>query len=349
MVEKLKKIGYFDADVVTPEEIVIAAGFTPVRLLGDPTIELDKANEHVPPNHCVWARNILEQAMKSLDSEISGVITSHGCDCTNREFDIWLECINLDFMFFLNVPLKRNDIGIKFFINDIKELITQLEEKFNVTITDEKLKEAIKKMNKIRSLLKEISEFRYSFILKGSEFHELVKQVQQNDKDIALKTLKTKLNELKNRDKFSENGLKKILLTGSEIDDTEFIKFLERLKLHVVIDDLGVGTRYFWNNIDESEDPIKAIAKYHLTKPVFSTKFPSYKRFDFIKELAQTYRVDGIINIAAKFCEPILYDHPFMNMKFKKLEIPYLFIETEYNRESYSQLTTRFEAFAEIL
>jgi len=114
-------IAYFDADVVTPEEIIMAAGFTPVRLLGDPTIEHDKVNEHVPPTHCVWARNILEQALIGLNPEIKGVITSHGCDCTNREFDIWLESTKIDFLHYLNVPLKRGKAPLKFFINDIKE------------------------------------------------------------------------------------------------------------------------------------------------------------------------------------------------------------------------------------
>ena len=32
-----------------------------------------------------------------------------------------------------------------------------------------------------------------------------------------------------------------------------------------------------------------------------------------------------------------------------ELEIPYLFVEMEYSRESYKQLATRFEAFAEII
>ena len=55
------------------------------------------------------------------------------------------------------------------------------------------------------------------------------------------------------------------------------------------------------------------------------------------------------MNIAHKFCEPVLYDHPYLSKKFKELAIPYLFIETEYNRESYKQLATRFEAFGEII
>jgi len=343
------KIGYFDAGVITPEEIFMAADLVPIRLLGNPTISIDKANEHIPPTHCVWARNILDQALKGLEPDIKGVVTSHGCDCTNREFDIWLECVNVDFMFFLNVPLKRDKTASKFFINDIKELITQLEEKFNVKITNEKISDAIKLMNKIRRLLKEISEYRSKMKLKGSEFHALVKGVQQQDKIEASKILENKLEDLKSKKTFSEDKLKKILLTGSVIDDTEFIKHLENVGFQIVADDLCIGTRYFWDLVDENVEPIKALVNYHLNKPVYSTKVPSYNRFNFVKDLADKYKVDGVINIAQKFCEPILYDHPYMNRKFKELEIPYLFIEMEYNRESYKQMSTRFEAFAEII
>ena len=343
------KIAYFDADVVTPEEIFIAAGFTPMRLLGDPTIEHDKVNEHVPPTHCVWAKNILEQAIRGLNPEIKGVVTSHGCDCTNREFDIWVESVDIDFLFYLNVPLKRDKIALKFFLDDIKELISQIEEKFKVKILTEKIKEAINFTNQIRRLLKEISEYRSKMILKGSEFHELVKLSQTNDKKDVLDILKQKLIELKNKTPFNEKKMKRILLTGSIIDDTEFLIFLEEKGFQVVADDLCIGSRYFWNTIEEDKDPILAIAEYHLSKPLYSTKMPSYDRFEFLKELAEKYEVDGIINIAMKFCEPMLYDHPYMNKKFKELEIPYIFIEMSYNREQYKLLSTRFEAFAEII
>jgi len=345
----MKKIGIFDSGVETPEEIILAAGFIPYRLFGDPTIEPDKANEHIPPTHCIWTRNLLEQAIRGFDKEIVGIIGAHGCDRTNREFDIWIESLDLEFLFFLNSPRKRDESALKFFLDDMKELITQLEEHFNVKITPEKLRGAIKKMNKIRKLLKEISEFRKSMILKGSEFHALVKLAQQLDKDEVVKLLETKLEELKTKKPIPENGLKKVILTGSDIDDTEFIRFLEDLGFHIIIDDLGVGTKYFWNSVDENEEPLMALAKYHLNKPIHSTKFPSYERFEVIKKLAKNYNVDGVINIAQKFCEPILYDHPYMSKKFKDLEIPYLFVEATYNRESYNQLSTRFSAFAEII
>lgn len=345
----MTKISFFDPDIVSPEEIFMAAGFTPIRLLGDPTIEHDKVNEHVPPTHCVWAKNVLEQALRGLDPEIEGVVTSHGCDCTNREFDIWAEAVKSDFLFYLNVPLKRDKLALKFYLDDLKELINQLEIKFNVKIEIQEIQNAIKLTNQIRKLLKEISDYRNKMIMKGSEFHALVKMCQTIDKNKALENLKIKLEQLKNKAPFTDKRLKKILLTGSVIDDTEFFRFLEDKGFQVVTDDLCIGTRYFWNTIEEDKDPIEAIAEYHLSKPLYSTKMPSYERFEFLKDLAEKYKVDGIINIAMKFCEPMLYDHPYLNKKFKELEIPYLFIEMLYNREQYKQLSTRFEAFAEMI
>ena len=345
----MAKLAYFDADVVTPEEIFMAAGFTPYRLLGNPSIEHDRVNEHVPPTHCVWAKNVLEQSLRGLDPEIKGVITSHGCDCTNREFDIWVESVDCDFLFYLNVPLKRDVISQNFFINDLKELISQIENKFQIKIQSERIKEAIKTTNQIRKLLKEISEYRSKMILKGSEFHDLVKLAQTDDKKKVLELLKEKLIELRKKPPFTEKKMKRILLTGSVIDDTDFLKFLEDKGFQVVADDICIGSRYFWNTIKEDKNPLEAIAEYHLNKPAYSTKMPSYNRFEFLKSLTEKYEVDGIINIAMKFCEPMLYDHPYMNKKFKELEIPYLFIEMLYNREQYKQLSTRFEAFAEMI
>ncbi|MFX0075455.1 MAG: 2-hydroxyacyl-CoA dehydratase family protein, partial [Candidatus Hermodarchaeota archaeon] len=133
----MKKIGIFDSGVDTPEEIIMAAGFIPYRLFGDPTIEPDKANEHIPPTHCVWTRNLLELAINNLDEDIVGIVTTHGCDRTNREFDIWRECVNLEFMYFLNSPRKRDNTALKFFINDINEFIKQLEEHFKIEITED--------------------------------------------------------------------------------------------------------------------------------------------------------------------------------------------------------------------
>ncbi len=135
----MNKIEYFDAGVITPEEIFIAADLVPIRLLGDPTISIDKANEHIPPTHCFWARNLLEQAINGL-KDVKGIIATHGCDCTNRQFDTNscnlydlkrklgddydIPCLILDAD--MNDPRKLNETQT---INKIESFIEILEER----------------------------------------------------------------------------------------------------------------------------------------------------------------------------------------------------------------------------
>jgi len=346
----MKKIGIIDTCVDMPEELILAAGFIPYRLFGDPTISHEHADEHVPATHCVWSRNVLEQGLRGFDNDIVGIVSVHGCDCTNRQFDIWLDCVDIDFMHFLNCPLKRTEIAKEFYIDDMKELIDHMENYFNIEITDEKIWENIRLVNKIRNLLREISEYRNKMILKTSEFHNIIKNVMISDRKESLEMLNKKVESLKSKEPLLNKNLKKVLITGSLIDDTSFLEHMEESGYQIVIDDLCIGLHYFWRTVNESHtDPLQALADYHLNKPLYSTKIPSHSRYEFIEELIKKYKVDGIINIAQKFCETILYDHPFMNKKFREKGIPYLFIEKEYNKEAYKQLKTRFEAFAEII
>lgn len=345
----MKKIGIIDSCVETPEELILAADLMPQRLFGEPSLSPLKADEHIPATHCVWARNILEQGLQGLPEDVVGIISTHGCDCMNRQFDIWLDNVDMDFMYFLNSPLKHDEAAKKFFIRDMKELLAQLEKQFGVEITNENLWEKINLMNKIRNMLKEISEYRSKRQLKYSELHELIKHIQTIDKQDALNLLKERLDEIKSRDPFDADGLKNVLLTGSALDDTEFIKDLEETGFQIVIDDLCIGTHYFWEQTGESGDPLEELVKYHFKKPIYSAKVPSHQRYGFIETLIDRYEVNGVINIAEKFCESILYDHPFMKKQLKEKGIPYLFVEKEYNTEAFQQLKTRFDAFHEII
>jgi benzoyl-CoA reductase/2-hydroxyglutaryl-CoA dehydratase subunit BcrC/BadD/HgdB len=345
----MKKIGIIDSCVETPEELILAGDLMPHRLFGDPSLTPLKADEHIPPTHCVWARNILEQGLRGLPEDIVGLISTHGCDAMNRQFDIWLDNVDMEFMFFLNSPLKHDESAKKFFIRDMKELIKQLEEHFKAKITEEKIWESISVMNEIREKLKALSHYRTEMKLKYSELHSLIKSVQIIGKEKALDLISEKLNEVKSRDPLESNNLKNILLTGSALDDTEFIRSLEEGGYHILIDDLCLGSHYFWEQIEERDDPFEALAEYHFQKPIYSTKMPSHQRYQFIEHLIDQYQVQGVINIAEKFCESILYDHPFMKKKLKEKGIPYLFVEKEYDKEAYQQLKTRFDAFHEII
>ena len=63
-------------------------------------------------------------------------------------------------MYFLNSPRKRDEVALKFFVNDLNELIKQLEEHFKIEITDDNLR------NAIRAVINDLFEIRSSKIWK---------------------------------------------------------------------------------------------------------------------------------------------------------------------------------------
>ena len=63
----------------------------------------------------------------------------------------------------MHLPHTRNSYSFELWKNEIKELIKKLEEKFNVEITEEKLKDAIKLCNEERNVMKEFFSLILSY------------------------------------------------------------------------------------------------------------------------------------------------------------------------------------------
>ena len=77
---------------------------------------------------------------------------------------------------------------------------------------------------------------------------------------------------------------------------------------------------------------------------------PSMKvRVDFIKNLAQEFKVDGVIWYQLKNCETYNAEAFYANRKLKEAGIPFLKIESEYDPGETEGLRTRIETFVETM
>ena len=61
----MSEIAYFDASHDLPEEIVMAAGMTPIKILGDVNNPNDLADQYLPQFFCPQARSFLTEALQS--------------------------------------------------------------------------------------------------------------------------------------------------------------------------------------------------------------------------------------------------------------------------------------------
>jgi benzoyl-CoA reductase/2-hydroxyglutaryl-CoA dehydratase subunit BcrC/BadD/HgdB len=341
------KIGFFDSSHDLPEEIIVAAGFTPVKILGDVHKSTDPADQYLFKTFCPLARSILTEALES-PNKWAGIVIAHGCDATNRQFDIWKYHVKTPFLYWLYNPLNDSQSARKFFKQELKGFITALEKQYNITITSEKIKKAIKESNEIKNLLKELANLRNSKDISNVEYLETVKKAVQMDKSKVVLDLKKTLTDWKQKKDFPNNK-KKIVLTGSDVTYPEFMQILEDCNLRVVRDDLSIGERYFATSIPVTEDPLDGLITYHFNIPRPATKNRPDSRLDYLFGCVKSSGAKGMVYQNIKFCEVYTYDSVFIVNAFRESKIPVTVIEREYTSQADQQLVNRLEAFSEIL
>lgn len=342
-------LAYFDSSHDCPEEIIDAAGFTPYKILGNVTKSNDPADQYLANFFCPAARSMLTEALSESD-QWAGIIVAHGCDATNRHFDIWRKHVQTPFIYWVNSPMNCNPTGAQFFKVELKRMISTMEKHFGIHISLDHIKQAISESNQLKQLLKELGALRSERDIPNREYFNICLKAVQSPKQDTIKECKKLKEEWLQRPSFPKTK-KKIMLTGSDITYVEWMDLLETANLRVIRDDLSIGERYFATAIplDEFSDPLDAIVSYYFNIPRPATKNPPDPRIDYILTAAKETQVDAVLSQNVKFCEPYAFDAVYTLKAIKDAGIPTIHLEREYTPQMDQQLLTRLEAFAEMI
>lgn len=77
--------------------------------------------------------------------------------------------------------------------------------------------------------------------------------------------------------------------------------------------------------------------------------FDSESRISALKESLLKSKAQGVVYFSLKFCDPFLYEAPFLEEALRELDIPVLFLEGEYTGRVGGGVRTRVQAFLEML
>ncbi|MBS4022338.1 MAG: 2-hydroxyacyl-CoA dehydratase [Dethiobacter sp.] len=336
--------------IYIPEEIIDAAGALPVYLWGGKT-EIDRANAHLQGFACSIVRAVLEYEFKGTYDMVDGFVFPSTCDHIQNTSDIWAKAFSHRPKFDLVYPANRQSNYAEQYLTELyREFISWLEVLTGSKADDDALLESIKKYNLHRRLMSELSEIRAKSpqSLTGREMSGLVKASLFLPKDEYNSRLIELLPWLWER-RIREKPKTRLVLTGI-LAEQEIIDIIEELGGCIVADDLARGARLHRNQVDESIEPLAALARRHLSLGPCSTLFdPGKGRGPYLESLCRETEADAVIFINMKFCEPEEFDYPVIKTDLEKAGIPLLFIEVEQQMTSYGQLRTRLQAFMEML
>ena len=342
----------------TPKEVIYAAGAHPVSLCASNDETIPEAEKHLPKNLCPLIKAsygfaLTDKCPYMYFSDL--VVGETTCDGKKKMYELLGE-INDSHL--INLPYMKNEVSLELWKKEIEKLITKLENKFNVEITEEKLKESIKFCNEERKILKEfyslgklvpppISGYEIYKVLEGANFTFDTKE--QNERLTKL------IEHLKEGHKNNEGPISKnaprILITGCPIGGVyeKVVKPLEELGGVVVAFENCSGIKNLEELVDESETPITALTKKYLNIPC-SVMSPNKGREEILKNLIDEYQIDGVVEVVLQACHTYAVEsYNIRKIVTKDKEIPYIALETDYSQTDFGQIKIRMEAFLELL
>ena len=342
----------------TPREIIYAADAISVSLCSTSDETIPEAEKHLPKNLCPLIKSsygfaITDKCPYMYFSDL--IVGETTCDGKKKMYELLGEVKDTHVM---QLPHTRNSYSFELWKNEIKELIKKLEEKFNVEITEEKLKDAIKLCNEERNVMKEFFSLAklVPSPVKGTEMHDVMNSSNfKFDKKEFFEEIRKTTQNMKERYDKGETPFTKdtprILITGCPTGGVvdKVIKQIEEIGGSVVCIENCVGTKNFEMLVDEeNKDPIEAIAERYINIPC-SIMTPNDGRMERIKQYIEDYKVDGVVDVTLTACHTYAIETEKVRRTVEGLGKSYLAIETNYSNSDAPQLRTRLEAFVEML
>lgn len=355
--EGRKVIGYFCCFV--PDEIITALDLVPYRIQGSPTEPIDEADALLEPMACPFARSCFNMALKDEYDFLDGFVAPHSCDTIERLYHIWHTNKPSPFNHLINVPHMLGPSSDEFYKNELLYFTRQLEEFAGRKLDLERLKEAIRLYNRRRALLRELYGLRKENPprVTGAEITKTLVAGMGIPATEHIELITGLIAEVKERPAAASDGLPRIFLWGNEIDDSSFIELVEECGAHVVMDDLCTGSRFFWQDVDETEDPFDGLVRRYLDihcprtlKPQAGAREEDLEnRFGYIRRFIEDWEAAGAIFYIVRYCDTCELEGPDLKEYLNGLNLPVLMIEDDYSTSTMGQLRTRIQAFLEMI
>jgi predicted CoA-substrate-specific enzyme activase len=332
----------------TPRELILAAGAVPVCACGGSHQMALESEKELPANLCPLIKSSygfhIEHANPLFEmSDL--VIAETTCDGKKKMYELMNVAKPMHVLELTQKPDESE--AFNHWLSEVKILKAKLEALTGNQITNEKLSNAIMMMNRERKLRRTIASLS-SKGLKGSEILDAKSLIACIPEDLeAYEDIIAQAQALP-----SDNSNKpRILMTGVPMPHgaEKVINLIEEAGAKVVVQENCTGVKPLLEDVDETGDPLEAIAKkyFHLE---CSCMTPNKGRFGLIDRLINEYRPEGIIDLVWMACLTYSVESTLLKRHIEENhKMPFLKIETDYSPSDIGQLRLRIESFLSLI
>ncbi|HOO56243.1 MAG TPA: 2-hydroxyacyl-CoA dehydratase family protein [bacterium] len=332
-----------------PEEFLYAMGIVPFRMLGR-SLNIQAADRHFQTYCCSQVRCMMEDFINGDYDEADGVIFAHTCDTMQQFHDIYKKNFPDKFVRNMNFPARIDgDIPFRYAKAEAKRFLKSLEEFTGKPLDAEKLAESVTVYNKNRTLLEKL----YNLHLKHPEkipskmlLQSVIASMCMDKHDFNRKI--SDYLETFDANAGEDTKRKRIMLVGSVNISEDVYDLADEYGAMIADDDMCTGHRYFSTQV--SEPSVDGVIKRYFNRPHCAAKHRDvHSRERYLLEMIDKKKIDGVIFLYLKFCDPHGFDYPDLKVAMENKNIPNQFVEIEQSSAPSGQIRTKLQAFVEIL
>ena len=255
-------------------------------------------------------------------------------------------------------PSKTAPYALEGWKAEMVRMRKKLEAFYQIEITDEAIREAIRRKNRERDVMLKFMELgklnpaalsgyeigtRLDSAAFSFDLEERCREVEQRTAEV--------LRDWEATRKGQKSSRPRLLVTGcpnTGVRD-KIIKAVEEMGADVVCFDACNGLRDKLRKVDEDKPVMDALAEKYLDITC-SVMSPNPQRLTDIGDMIDQYAVDGVIEIILQACHT--YNIEAYEVKRYVTEQKgkaYLGLETDYSQADKGQIATRLGAFLEML
>ena len=341
--------------IYSPLEIALAAGAIPVSLCGTKNDSIAIAESMLPRSLCPLVKSSFGFALQDSCPYLAAsdiVVADATCDGKKKMYEILNDYKPV---VLLQLPQIQNEDAALYWRGQFAGLVARLEKEFSVSISREKLLDAVRLTNHLRRALKGVLDLarRKPSPLSGMDILSLCFRASfMPDYEQCIALLDDIAREIANAAPAEAQAEgPRILLTGvpTGMGSHKVVQLLETCGARVVCIDNCTCYKKVLLQMDETRDPLSELADRYLATHC-SVMSPNPHRYEVLEALARDFQVDAVVDLTWQGCQT--YDVESWSVKKfvrEKLSLPFLQIVTDYSETDTEQLKVRIEAFLEML
>lgn len=342
--------------IYAPIELIRAAGIAPISLCGKKQAPIREAERDLPASLCPLIKSSYGYALNGTCPFFSAsdiLIAETTCDGKKKMYELMGELKPLHLM---HLPHTQEGVAsLQYWMHGLKSLETFLSACSGVTVSPEALHEQIVMQNAIRRELYRLA------VLAADDRSPLAAGEMlavQESKSFSvfpeaylarLVDLRRGLEGYLEQPDLPVSAGLRILLTGCPVGkgSEKTVTITGELGARVVCMENCSGLKGMTLAVDETGDPYEAIARRYLKIPC-SCMTPNPHRLESIRDMADTFRVDAVMDLTWLGCHTYNAESTILKRFVEEeLRLPFLHVETDYSGSDTEQLRTRIEAFIE--